>query len=194
MAWQAAQFDDAAKERIKQAATFERRLRLESFLDIPSQCGKFDLRVPTIGDLLELEYAENRFLGDEMPRLDDYIHLLWQLRTDNETRDEQEFAKFVTLELTAEEKREIAAFFNAQFNDMPSSGEGTVTEFDSSVSMASLIDLLCHEYGWGYREAMATPLPVALQLTQRIIKRHDPKYSLRNGITQHAKAKEMNNG
>jgi len=178
-----------------QAAAFEKRLRLESFLDLPSQCGKFELRVPTICDMLELEYAENRFLEEEVPQLDDYIHLLWQLRTGNETRDESDFAKFVALKLSEDEKLEIAAFFGAQFNDMPSQGGGGAEmEFESSVSMVSLIDLLCHEYGWGYREAMQTPVPVALQLTQRIVKRHNPKYAIRNGITQRAKAREMSNG
>jgi len=191
MAWQAVTFDDAAKERIQQAATFEKRLRLESLLGIPTECGKFKLRAPTIADLLEFEYAENRFVDDAFPQLDDYIHLLWKLRTDDETRSERDFAKHVALNLTQEERTEIAGFFNVQFNDMPTSGGGSVNEFDSSISMVSIIDLLCNEYGWSYEQVMATPLAVALQLTQRIFKRHDPKYSTRNGITQQAKANEM---
>lgn len=192
MSWQAVEFDDAAKERIKQAAAFEKRLRLESFLDLPSECGKFTLRIPTIRDLLELEFAENRFLDYAVPQLDDYIHLLWQLRTDSEKSNERKFAKHVATKLTDDEKMEIAAFFSAQFNDMPSGGGGHVDPYDSSVWLAFLVDTLCSEYGWTLDQTLDTPLQVALQLTQRIIKRHNPKYAIRNGITQRAKAQEMN--
>lgn len=192
MGWQAVDFDDAAKERIKQAAAFEKRLRLESFLNLPSQCGKFTLRIPTIRDMLELEFVENRFFDDAVPQIDDYIHLLWKLRTDDEKRNERDFAKYVATHLTDDERMEIAAFFSAQFNDMPSGSSGNVDPYDSAVCLASLVDTLCSEYGWTLDQTLDTSLQVALQLTQRIIKRHNPKYAIRNGITQRAKAQEMN--
>lgn len=192
MAWQAVEFDDAAKKRIKQAAEFEKTLRLEAFLNIPSECGNFKLRIPTIRDIIELEFSKNRFFTNQIPQTDDYIHLLWMLKPKHDKRKEKKFANQVSRQLTEKDRAEIEAFLSCQFlTDCPSSGESVKNNYDSSVSMATLIDLLCSEYGWPLEQAMSTPLLTAFQLLQRIIKRNNKQYAIRNGITQQAKAEEM---
>jgi len=192
MAFTAVQFDDAAKERIRQAAAFEKRLRLESFLSIETEVGPFRLMPMQVGHVLQLEYAENRLSLGEEPQIDDIVHLLWILKPESDKRSERAFSRFVAREINNFFQLEIQGFFNVQFNDMPGNGSGeTVNEYDSSVWLCSLLDALCSEYGWTIQEVMQTPMSVALQLMQRIIKRNNPKYPIRNAITQAAKAREM---
>lgn len=193
--WQAVEFDDAAKERIKEAADFERSLRLEAFLNAPSEIKPFKLRPLTARDALELEYAENRFATGDFPMIDDFVHLLWLVRVDEE-RDEKAFAKFVTLNLNSENRNEIMCWYNAQFNDTPSvGGSQAVDRFDSSVWLCSLFDGLASEYGWTIDHMLEKPLSVLFQQLQRTLKRKlGNQYAIRNGITQAAKAKEMKHG
>lgn len=191
MAWQAVSFSDAAKERIKAAADFERRMRLESLLLLPSCIGHFELLPITIRHYLQLEYVENGIIDGD-PQIDDFVHLLWLVKPSADDRKKKAFAKFVVKHLTIKDQNEISAWFALQFNDMPQSGEGSsANEFDSSVWICTLIDSIASEYGWSIDSILDTPLASAFQLFQRVIKRNNPKYSLRNGITQRAKAKEM---
>lgn len=192
MAFTAVQFDDAAKERIRQAAAFEKRLRLESFLRIETEVGPFRLMPMQVGHVLQLEYAENRLSLGEEPQIDDIVHLLWILKPESDKRSMRAFSRFVAREINIFFQLEIQGFFNVQFNDMPGNGSGeTVNEYDSSVWLCSLLDALCSEYGWTIQEVIQTPMSVSLQLMQRIIKRNNPKYPIRNAITQAAKAREM---
>ena len=192
MAFTAVQFDDAAKERIRQAAAFEKRLRLESFLRIETEVGPFRLMPMQVGHVLQLEYAENRLSLGEEPQIDDIVHLLWILKPESDKRSMRAFSRFVAREINDFIQLEIQGFFNVQFNDMPGNGSGeTVNEYDSSVWLCSLLDALCSEYGWTIQEVIQTPMSVSLQLMQRIIKRNNPKYPIRNAITQAAKAREM---
>lgn len=201
MAWQAVNFSDAAIERIKQAATFEKRLRLEAFLGISAKIGGIELRPITCGDLLQLEYAENRLVNGEPAQLDDYAHLIWLLRPEKKRRwwqkrqSEKAYLKKHLPKVESSEfiQAELDAFFASTFNDMPQVG-GTeqVDKFPSSVWLCSLLDALCSEYGWEYEETLKLPASVAFQLMQRIAKRNlGNKYAIRNGITQRAKAAEM---
>jgi hypothetical protein len=191
MAWQAVTFDDAAKERIKAAADFERTMRLESLLLLPAQIKPFELMPLTSRNFLHLEYAQNRITtGGAM--LDDFVHLLWTVKPPSDNRSEKAFAKFAAKKLTSKHRAEIEAWFHVQFNDMPRSGEGgNVNEFESGIWLCSVIDTLASEYGWNMDMILDTPLSSSFQLFQRIAKRNNSKYSLRNGITQAAKAKEM---
>jgi hypothetical protein len=190
MRWGAATFDDAAKARIVEASIFERRMRLESLLSIPSSIGPFTLYPLKVGDALALEYGENRLIKGEDPRIDDIVHLLWTVRG-NDKRGIKKFSNWVAKNMTDYLRGEIIAFFNVQFNDMPSADGGHTNEYDSSVWLASLIDSICSEYGWTLKELMETPIASSLQLFQRILKRNNPSYAIRNGITQIAKAYEM---
>ena len=74
-----------------------------------------------------------------------------------------------------------------------------VADCDSSVSICSLVDTLSSSYGWSLCEVLDMPMSTALQLLQRVMKRKIGEgYSIRNGITQHAKSIELkkinNNG
>lgn len=191
MAWQAVTFDDAAKERIKAAADFERNLRLESLLLLPTQIGPFELMPLTARQFLQLEYAQNGII-EGVPLIDDMAHLIWMVKPEGDKRSMKALAMFVAGNMTEHHKREIIAWFNVQFNDMPQSGgKAHVNEFESGIWLCSLIDTIASEYGWDMDKILDMPMASAFQLFQRIIKRNNPKYSLRNGITQQAKAKEM---
>lgn len=191
MAWQAVIFDDAAKERIKRAADFERTMRLESLLLLPAHIYPFELVPLTARNFLHLEYAQNKIIsGDGM--IDDFVHLLWTVKPPSDTRSEKAFARFAAKNLTSNHRGEIEAWFNVQFNDMPQSGEKSkANEFESGVWVCALIDTIASEYGWSMNTILDMPLSSSFQLFQRIAKRNNSKYSLRNGITQAAKAKEM---
>jgi hypothetical protein len=191
MPWVAAEFSEAAKLRIKEAASFEKKMRLESFLSIETTIGEFKLITPTIRHCLMLEYGENSLVTGGNIRIDDILTLLWILRPESENRSQKRFFEQSFENLDDFAKDEIISFFHIQYNDIPLGVSENVNDFDSSVSMTTLIDSLCHEYGWSLEQALDTKLSVALQLFQRIIKRHNPKYAIRNGITQDAKAKEL---
>jgi len=199
MQWGAASFDDAAKKRIENAAKFEKRLRLEALLGIPQSVGPFELRHITPRDILKLEFAENRIAIGEDPKLDDYVHLVWLLSKKNRFFKTRQIAKISNeIENSDFLKDEILSFYASSLNDLPSvSGSGTTKsisdEYQSSVYICSLIDSLASSFGWNLVEILDLPLSACLQLLQRSLKRNlGDKYSLRNAITQQAKANELN--
>jgi hypothetical protein len=199
MQWGAATFDDAAKKRIEEASKFEKKLRLESLLGIPQSVGPFELRHITPRDILKLEFAENRIALGEDPKLDDYVHLVWSLSKQKRFFKTRQIRK-ITNEIRDSEflKDEILSFYLSSLNDLPgSTSEGdsksVSEEHKSSVYICSLIDSLADSYGWSLVEILDLPLSACLQLLQRAIKRNlGDKYSLRNPITQQAKANELN--
>ena len=199
MGFRAVQFDDAATERIKKAAAFEKRLRIEAYLNVETRIGPFLVRPMLVRHALEMEYGENRLSQGEAPGLDDIVHFLWILRSDTDLRTEKAFAKFAVNNITEEIRDDIVSYFAFQFLDMPAKGNAgagkTVigNEFDSSVWLSIMLDELCNSYGWTIEEVMKTPMSVALQLIQQIMKRHDSKYPIRNPMTQAAKAEELKN-
>jgi len=191
MSWQAVEFSDAAKKRIQEAATFEKRLRLESLLNLPQTIGPFKLRQFTMRDMLELEYSENTLLEGKVDR-EDCILFLWQLRTSDEKRDITAFTKWATTKLNPSLQLEIAAFLSAQYNEFPT-GSDSVDEYDSNVSSTFIIDFICSEYGWSKEQALSEPMLAIGQLFQRAMKRRSgDKYAIRSGISQQAKAAELN--
>lgn len=195
MAWQAVEFDDAAKERIKKAADFESRLRIEALLNICSQVGPFTVRPMTGRDALELLYSDNRLITEGRPLREDYVVFLYQLRAETETRKEKAFTAFALKHLTDEVKLEILTFLDAQFNDFPAPASNDLVKdsVDSWIWISSVLDVLCSEYGWTIEYALDQPLPAVMQLVQASIKRKvGDKYSIRSGITQQAKANELN--
>jgi len=189
----AVSFEEAASKRLRDAANLEKRLRLESFLKIRCDVSCFSLRQPTILDILNLEYAENRLVTGDEPRLDDYLHLVIALSDNVDTKFVKNAAKI--LKSSEYVRDELKCFFNACFNDMPSLGGESVTapQFDSSVWLCSVIDSLCDSYGWSLQDVLNTELSTCLQLMQRILKRNlGEKYAIRNGITQQVKADILN--
>jgi hypothetical protein len=75
---------------------------------------------------------------------------------------------------------------------MPSTGDNKGAVNESSVPTVTLIDTLASNYGWTLDQILDTNLSTALQLLQRIVMRNSEKYSMRNPITQRARANEMN--
>lgn len=198
MAWKAAEFSEAAKLRIKEAARFEKQIRLEAFLDLDVSLGAFKVRQMTLSDFAHFEYTENELFveggeGNEA----DFILFLWHLRTYAENRNAKQFAKWAARELTPAMQDEILAFISAQLNDMPS-GKGDDSDVkkstvaDSSVAIATLTDQIASEYGWSEEKILSIPVSRLLQYYQRIMKRNlGNKYAMTNRITQQARANEM---
>jgi hypothetical protein len=194
MKLRAVSFDDAASKRIERAATFEKRLRLEAILNLETNVACFTLRQPTVQDILKFEYVENRLVTGEEPQVDDYLHLVYTLHTGStDKRFISKAAKLIAFSSSI--RKELSCFFSACFNDMPSLGvpqSESITRYDSSVWLCTLIDTLANEYGWTLKEILELPISTGLQLAQRILKRiMGDKYAMRNGITQQAKAEIM---
>lgn len=199
MPWVAAEFSEAAKLRIKEAASFEKKMRLESFLNLEVSIGMFKVRQITLSDFIHFEYTENAiFENPEEAMLDDFILFLWHLKTSDETRNEKEFAKWAVRNIDFDTESEILAFTASQINDMPYGSSDSEAEIkkstvsDSSVAVATLIDQVVAEYGWAENVILSMPIARLLQYYQRILKRRlGDKYSITNRITQQARANEL---
>lgn len=198
MNWQAVTLSEAALGRIAEAATFERRVRMDSFLEVVASVGPFNVRQMTALDLIRLEYIENNLItGKTQPDIGDFVSLLWQLKPTNEGRKEKKFAQFVSRKLDEFTRTEIQCFIATQLNDLPASNGGKVSESvqateDPSVAVASLVDQIAHEYGWAESDILNAPIERLLQYSQRIAKRAmGDKYAISNPITQQAKAQEL---
>ncbi len=198
MNWKAVTLSEAALGRIAEAATFERRVRMDAFLDVVASVGPFRVRQMTALDLIHLEYIENNLItGKAHPDTLDFVSLLWQLRPCDEKRREKKFAQFVSRKLDDFARREIQCFITSQLNDLPASSGGKVSESvqateDPSVAVASLVDQIAHEYGWAESAILNAPIERLLQYSQRIAKRAlGDKYAIANPITQQAKAQEL---
>ena len=196
MAFRALTLDSAAKKRIAKAAAFEKKLRLEAILDIKQDLLGFELRQITVRDILKLEFTENRLTTGEDPQLEDLAQLIYMLSEDG-VRFKKRHAKKIARMLKDSEfaQDEVKSFFYCAYNDMPACGESSSIEGedDSSVAICSLIDALSSSYSWSLYEVLDMPISTALQLLQRIVKnRMGDKYSMRNRITQQAKAQEIN--
>ena len=83
--FKAVEFDDAAKKRIKDAASLEKRLRLEAYLNVTSQIGPFKVRPLLMKHALEMEYVENRLNIGGDAQTEDLVHFLWVVRSQEET-------------------------------------------------------------------------------------------------------------
>ena len=196
MRFKAVSFDDAARDRIAEAAAFEKRLRLEAIIGVEQEVACFTLRQVTVRDLLNLEFSENRLVTGDEPELDDLIAFVLMLSNDRPIfagRYARKVGKI--LRDYAVVRLELVSYFNAAFNDMPAvPGSGAIKSpdgVDSSVSVMTLVDSIASNYGWTLREILDMPLSTALQLLQRILHRNSEKYSMRNAITQQAKANEL---
>lgn len=196
MAFKAVQFDDAARDRIAQAAAFEKRLRLEAVIGVEQDIAGFSLRQITIRDLINLEFTENRLTMGKEPGLDDLLAFVLMLSNDRPLfagRYARKVGKILRDHKVV--RLELISYFNAAFNDMPAiprSGDIKSSDVvDSSVSAITLVDSIASSYGWTLREILDLPLSTALQLLQRILHRNLEKYSMRNAITQQAKANEL---
>lgn len=193
----AVSFNDAAKKRIAEAAAFEKRLRLEAVVGVDQDIAGLSLRQITVRDLVNLEFTENRLTQGEEPQLDDLVALVFMLSNDRpffKGRYARKVGKIIRENEVV--RQELICYFNAAFNDMPaapnSSSSKVSDNVDSSVSVMTLVDSLASNYGWTLGEILDLSLSTALQLLQRIVNRNSEKYSMRNAITQQAKARELN--
>ncbi len=196
MQFEAVTFNDDAKKRIADAAIFEKKLRIESVIGVDQEICGFEIRQIAVRDLLNLEFTENRLSKGEEPEIDDLLALFLMLSKDRYIFKARYAKKIARLLRDHEEFREcLICYFNAAFNDMPSSrkSENEVKSDipDSSVSVITLVDSIASNYGWSMNEILDLPLSASLQLLQRILQRTSEKYHPRNGITQQAKALEL---
>ena len=194
MQLRAVSFNDAAKKRIREAAAFEKRLRMEAVVGVDQDIAGLKLRQISVRDLLHLEFTENRLTLGEEPWLEDLVAFTLMLSNDKPFFKARYAKKVGSLIRESDEvRRDLICYFNAAFNDMPSPTDSGVSEkFDSAVSVMTLVDGIAFNYGWTLGEILDTPLSTSLQLLQRILQRSSDGYSTRNAITQQAKARELN--
>lgn len=194
--WKAVTFDEAANKRIREAAKQELRLRIEGVIGVPVRVGPFRLLPLSMLGVLEMQYAENRLVCGGVPKADDLLQFLYVVSPCEEKKNQRRFFKRAgKLLRDSAVFDEVKAYFEIQFNDMPSSGSSKGSP-DAATESRSFVmhiaDTLCHEYGWSFDQVLKTSVPVAMQLHQRIIFRASGgRHGVSNPITQRAKAIEL---
>jgi hypothetical protein len=187
-------FDEAARKRIAQAAELEKRMRLESFLDLPTDLGFCKVRSITPRDCVIFDIDDNKLFGSGPIMMEDCLHLAWTLRI--EKCKEYKFAKKVGKAWLADIMAidRCREFVGGTFIDCPKFGGKDCNESNSGVWLPSLIDCIASEYGWRQSEIMNTPIKNLFLLMQQIYRRNfGKKYMLSNPITQTAKSNELKN-
>ena len=194
MAWTAVSFDDAAKARIKAAADLECNHRLESYVLKSHDLGWCDVRAITPRDCIIFELDENKLFSSkgEKATVDDYIHFAFILKTNDLTG--KKFVKNAALNF----KKNLYSidktkdFINLSFVDCPKSESKQGESVNTGVWLASLVDCLASEYGWGIDQILDTPIKILfLQMQQIYCRRLGKKNYIRNPITQIARASEL---
>jgi hypothetical protein len=126
---------------------------------------------------VQLIGCRNRFIRGERPEPSDVAMFLWFLSPDYST-DAAARAKFVAERVRPLEfidvTREIYVYLNRVFQDIPQ-GNGGSDGKSYTAPVASMVDLLAHEYGWDDERILSLPLARLFQYLRRIEKRNDPK-------------------
>jgi len=195
--FKAVEFDNTAQERIKEAADFERRLRLEALIGLESDVGGIKIRQMTGFDVLQLQYVENKIIIGGVPDESDFAHFFWLLKSKEEKRSQVKLFHFIIKKMkTPEFIKEVYDYIDYCFLDLPTSGgskESSSYNASSTVWLNGIIDGMSSEYGWSYDEILSAPLARTLQLYQHLLKRQlGGKYKIRNPIMAKASASELN--
>lgn len=196
MQFEAVTFNDDAKKRIADAAIFEKRLRTESVIGVDQEFFGLKFRQITVRDILNLEFTENRLTMGKKPELDDLLSFALMLSND-QVFFKNRYARKVGKIIHENElfRTYLICYYNSSFNDMPAiATANNITneeKIDSSVSIITLVDSIASNYGWNLCDILDMPISTSLQLLQRILNRNSESYSIRNEITQQAKADEL---
>ena len=193
MVWRAVEFDDAATERIKQAAKLERTLRLRCYASQHEDLGWTTVRQITPRDCVIFELDENRLFCNQKGQIDDFVHFAYLLKTDKTVGKKavkklvQSFRSYLySVDKTID-------FINQTFIECPISSSKTVQIENTGTWLPSLIDNIASQYGWRVEEIMDIPIKT-LFLQMSMIKRRlgGKEASVRNPITQQVRAEELN--
>jgi hypothetical protein len=198
--FKAVEFDNTAQERIKEAADFERRLRLEALIGLESEIDGIKIRPMTGFDILQFQYVENKIFIGGVPDESDFAHFFWTLKSKEEKRSQVKLFKFIIKKMRNPEFiNSVYDYVDYCFLDLPSNGSSGKSEkgnpsynATSTVWLNGIIDGIASEYGWTYDEILSAPLARILQLYQYLLKRQlGDKYKIRNPITSRASANEL---
>lgn len=195
--FKAVEFDNTAQERIKEAADFERTLRLEALIGLESEIEGIKIRQMTGFDVLQLQYAENKLIIGGVPDESDFAHFFWLLKSKEEKRSQVKLFKFIIQKMKSVEFiNAVCDYIDYCFLDLPQSGGSKSSasyNASSTVWLNGIIDGIASEYGWTYEQILSAPLARILQLYQYLLKRQlGDKYKIRNPITSQASANELN--
>lgn len=196
--FKAVEFNNTAQERIKEAASLEKKLRLEALLGIDSEIGGIKIRQMTGFDVLQLQYAENNIITGGVPDETDFAHFFLLLRSKEDKRSQGNLFKVILKKIKDPIFiQSVYDYVEHSFLDLPNipSNNTQSQSYDAnpSVWLTSIIDTLASEYGWKYEDIMSSPLSRILQLYQYLLKRQiGAKYKIRNPLTQQASADELN--
>jgi hypothetical protein len=171
--WKAVEFNKAAKQRIAEAARFEKRERLEPFVNATVDIGGgIQLRQLTARDVVAFDFTDNALLTGKPAYSEDYGLFFWQLRPSSVTDD---VSGYIAKTLRAYDKSEDARkglkkYLGSQLSDMQSRGDKA--EQDSPWPwIISAVDLLASEYGWSIDEIMDLPVKTIFMLFKQIVYR-----------------------
>jgi len=171
-------------------------LRMEAVINVNQEFCGLKFRQITVRDILNLEFTENRLTTGEKPELDDLLSFALMISDDRvffKNKYARKVGKILRKDKTFETN--LICYYNSSFNDMPSCANQNMIsdeeKADSSVSIITLVDSIAHNYGWTLCDILDMPISTSLQLLQRILSRNSENYSIRNGITQQAKADEL---
>jgi len=201
--FKAVQFDDTAQERIKEAATKEKRLRLEALLNVDTEIVGIKLRPMTGFDVLQLQYVENKFIVGGIPDETDFTHLIWAVKSKEDKHSDKKLLLKVLDNLNNEDfVMKVFEYVYNSFLELPNVKAGKKHKsYDAnpSVWLTPIIDTIASEYGWTYDYIMSSPISRILQIYQYLLKRSiGSKYHIHNPITSKASAAELhkirNNG
>ena len=193
MVWRAVEFDDAATERIKQAAKLERTLRLRCYASLHEDLEWTTVRQITPRDCVLFELDENRIFCGEKPQIDDFIHFAYVLKVDKRVgaKAAKHLVQSFRSNLYSIDK--TLDFVNQTFIECPGAKSTTVQVENTGTWLPSLIDCIASEYGWKVEEIMDMPIKTLFLQMAMIKRRVEGKNTpVRNPITQQARAKELN--
>jgi len=199
--FKAVEFDNAAKERIRQASELERRTRLDALLGAETDLGGILVRPIKARDVLEMEYANNNLFCSSTADSSDYAHFFWTLKPKRINANQRKYVRdaIILLEYNDQLKRNVKTFIDSQFYDLPRYGRNEApNDFSSTVWLTPVLDVFAEQYGWTLDYILDQNVAVLFQMMQYIMERKTGgKRGISNPITQRAKSIEMqrlNNG
>jgi hypothetical protein len=163
----------------REAVIRERYVRASSFIDAPELICGIKVRPLAVSHLAILDSLGNAFVtGGKDYGVDDICAFLWVVSLEFKAFDIEARDNFVS-RLAARDAEELAAgivdFLVEAFQDSPQSSGQAGDSFCAWV--ATYVDTLASEYGWGESEILAMPLKRVFQYIRLIRKRNDPKVS-----------------
>lgn len=174
--------------RIGEALAREKNSRDAAWADVRPRIGGREFLPLTVRHYLALDSVDSPFIrGGTLPTPEQLCQFLWVIAPEfsPDAGAMLNFAKAIgglPFDATVKECFELVG---TTFMDAPQGGNRNEASFVSWV--ASIVDAMGSEYGWRPFEVMDLPLRQVFQLLRSIRRRHDPKATMFNPLSDRAK-------